>query len=268
MEQVAIVTGAAGGMGSAIAREFAGQGRALILCDRVAAPLETLAASITGVPVVTMAGDITDPDYLAQIITALGTRKIGALAHAAGVSPSMADGPLVFAINFTATKMLVEALLPHMAPEGVAVLIASNSGQIIARPMFDRIVKKLINGKSSFFGRLMLRNSRMAYPLSKRAVQLYAPHMSTAFGKVGARIVSLSPGIIDTSMGRLEQKAGPEMDKMIAVTPLARMGEPREIASVVGFLASPAASYITGTDILVDGGTVAGIEAAGGPMKL
>lgn len=268
MEQVAIVTGAAGGMGCAIAREFAGQGRALILCDRVAAPLKTLAASITDVPIAIVAGDITDSDYLAKIITALGQRKIGTLAHAAGVSPSMADGPRLFAINFTATKNLVEALLPHMAPEGVAVLIASNSGQIIARPMFDRIVRKLIKGKSSFLGGLLIRNSRMAYPLSKRAVQMYAAVMSPAFGRVGARIVSLSPGIIATDMARLEQQAGPEMDKMIAHTPLRRSGLASEIASVVGFLASPGASYITGTDILVDGGTVAGIEAAGGPMKL
>ena len=66
-------------------------------------------------------------------------------------------------------------------------------------------------------------------------------------------------------MGRLEQWAGPAMDKMIAVTPL---GQPREIASVVVFLASPAASFINGTDILVDGGTAAGIVAVGGPLKL
>ena len=113
-----------------------------------------------------------------------------------------------------------------------------------------------------------LRNSRAAYPMSKRAIQLYAQAMAPAFGKLGARIVSLSPGIIDTSMGRLEQAAGPEMDKMIEVTPLRRMGEPSEIASVVAFLASSAASYISGTDILVDGGTIAGIRDIGGVMKL
>ena len=180
----------------------------------------------------------------------------------------MADGKRVLDINFTATTRLVEKLLPHMAPGGVAILIASNSGQTIARPLFDNALKKVTKGGRSLILKLMLRNSRMAYPMSKRAVQLYAKAMSPAFGKVGVRIVSLSLGIIDANMGRLEQKAGPEMDKMIAVTPLGRMGEPNEIASVVAFLASPAASYITGTDILVDGGTVAGIEAAGGPLKL
>lgn len=268
MQPVAIVTGAAGGMGAAIAREFAGQGRALILCDRLLAPLEILAASITTVPVTVVAGDIADPGNLARITAALGLRKIGALAHAAGVSPSMDNGPRVFEINFTATTRLVEALLPHMAEHGVAVLIASNSGQIIARPIIDRMVRKLVKGQTSPLARWMMRSPRMAYPLSKRAVQLYAVAMSPAFGRVGARIVSLSPGIIVTDMARLEQQAGPEMDKMIAHTPLGRSGLATEIASVVGFLASPAASYITGTDILVDGGTVAGIEAAGGPLKL
>ena len=269
MRETAIITGAAGGMGAAIARGFAAEGRDLILCDLQAGPLDELAEELAGKGAVdVVAGDVTAADYPARIIAALRTRKIGALAHAAGVSPSMADGSRVFDINFTATMRLVEQLLPHMAPGGVATLIASNSGQIIARPLFDKALKKVIKGGSSLILKLMLRNSRMAYPMSKRAVQLYAKAMSPAFGKVGARIVSLSPGIIDTSMGRLEQKAGPEMDKMIAVTPLGRMGEPNEIASVVAFLASPAASYITGTDILVDGGTVAGIEAAGGPLKL
>jgi NAD(P)-dependent dehydrogenase (short-subunit alcohol dehydrogenase family) len=266
--QTAIITGAAGGMGAAIARALASEGRPIILCDLHIGPLEELAKTLAGQTMVEIvAGDVTAADYPARIIAALGTRKIGVLAHAAGVSPSMADGKRV-EINFTATTRLVEGLLPYMAPGGAAILIASNSGQMIARPFFDRALMKVIKGGNSLILKLMLRNPRGAYPMSKRAVQLYAKYMSPAFGKAGARIVSLSPGMIDTSMGRLEQNAGPEMDKMIAVTPLRRMGEPSEIASVVAFLASPAASYISGTDILVDGGTVAGVDAVGGPLNL
>ncbi len=264
-----IITGAASGMGAAIAQEFARQRRPLILCDLNGGPLADFVASQDGsYPIATVAGDVSSPDFPAKVLAALGARKIGVLAHAAGVSPSMADGKRVFEINFTATKRLVEALLPKMARGGVAVLIASNSGQMIARPMFDKAVRKLLRGGSSLIVKLMLRGSRTAYPMSKRAVQLYAPTMAPAFGKLGARIVSLSPGMIDTNMGRLEKSAGPEMDKLIGVTPLGRMGEASEIASVVAFLASPSASYITGTDILVDGGTVAGVDAIGGPMKL
>ena len=266
---VAIVTGAAGGMGRAIAVALAREGRPLILSDLHAEPLGALATSLEGqAEIRVVAGDVTAADYAANIFAALNGRRIGLLAHAAGVSPSMADGKRVFAINFTATKHLTEAVVPHMALGGAVVLIASNSGHMFARGIVDRAVRKVIAGRRSALVDLSLRNPRFAYPISKRAVQLYAVAMAPAFGRVGARIVSLSPGIIDTDMGRLEQKAGPEMDRMIEVTALARMGRSEEIASVVAFLASPAASYISGTDILVDGGTVAGIADAGGLLKL
>ena len=268
-DRVAVVTGAAGGMGLAVAQAFAAQGWSLMLCDLREEPLAALAESLGGtVPAAVVAGDVTEPGYASRIIAALGTKRIGAFVHTAGVSPTMANGNRIFAINFIASKTLTEALLPKMAPGGAAVLIASNSGQIFARPFIDRAVKKLLDGRQSLLARLLLRRPQTAYGLSKRTVQLYAKAMAPAFGKVGARIVSLSPGIIDTNMGRQEQKADPGLQNMISVTPLGRVGRAEEIAAVVSFLVSPAASYISGTDILVDGGQISGIEAAGGPMKV
>jgi NAD(P)-dependent dehydrogenase (short-subunit alcohol dehydrogenase family) len=268
-DRTAIVTGAAGGMGAAIARALAKEARPLVLSDLAAGPLAALADELrTETAVTAVPGDVSASDHPARLLASLGSDRIGVLAHAAGVSPSMADGERVFEINFRATRRLAEAVLPHMAVGGVAVLIASNSGHLVARPVIDRVVKRILAGKRPLVLPLLLRSPRLAYPLSKRAVQLYAQKMSPAFGKAGARIVSLSPGLIDTNMGRLENDASPVPNKMLGVTPLGRLGDPSEIASVVQFLASPAASYITGTDILVDGGTIAGIAEAGGVTRL
>ncbi|NVB41414.1 SDR family oxidoreductase [Pseudenhygromyxa sp. WMMC2535] len=272
IEGVAIVTGAAGGMGGAIARTFAREGRPLVLTDLHAAPLEAVAEALRAaqpaLDVRIVAGDIAAPDHTDAILQALADRPIAALAHAAGIATTMGTGPRIFAVNFGATQRLVAATLPRMCSGAAAVLISSMSAQLVARPALDRLTRALMRDSDSMLARVALRSPRMAYPLSKRAVQLYAAEMAPAFGQRRARVVSLSPGIIDTNMGRREAEGSPEMSKLLAATPAGRMGSVDEIASVVAFLVSPAASYITGTDLLVDGGTIAGVAAAGGFQAL
>jgi NAD(P)-dependent dehydrogenase (short-subunit alcohol dehydrogenase family) len=102
----------------------------------------------------------------------------------------------------------------------------------------------------------------VAYGLSKWAVRRLVIQRAPAWGAEGARIVSLSPGIIDTPMGRQELEQQPMMAGIIDATPLGRTGTADEIAAVIEFLCSPGASFVTGTDLLVDGGSTEQVRAS------
>lgn len=259
----AIVTGAAGGMGSATAKAFCAEGRPLILCDLKEQPLRALADELgAGPPVEILAGDISDPAFPAALVTLLGNREVGALVHTAGLSPAMAEGPRVVEVNFHATTRLVEALRPRMAQGACTVLVASIAAHLRVAPEFIAGVEDLIRGIASPAVEQFSRRSYGGYGFSKRALVRYAEEQATPFGERMARIVSLSPGNIDTALGQLELAQGRGMAEMIEQTPLLRMGRPEEIASVAVFLCSEAASYITGCDIRVDGGTIPGMASA------
>jgi len=91
--------------------------------------------------------------------------------------------------------------------------------------------------------------------------------LAWAWGEKGARIASISPGTINTAMGRAKKEESDMIAVLLAHTPLRREGEAEEIASVVGFLTSDAASYVTGIDILVDGGTIANMARMHASMQ-
>jgi NAD(P)-dependent dehydrogenase (short-subunit alcohol dehydrogenase family) len=103
-----------------------------------------------------------------------------------------------------------------------------------------------------------------AYGLAKRANQARVEAASVAWGRRGGRVVSLSPGVIATAMGHAELGGpfGDVMRMMVETSGTQRLGTPDDIAGVVEFLVSPAASFITGTDVLVDGGVVAAMRSA------
>lgn len=257
---IAVVTGAAGGMGQPVAVRFAAQGRSLLLCDVDADRLEQVAGPLRagGAEVSILAGDIADPAFPDQLIAALDGRPITALVHTAGLSPTLADGPRIFDVNFTATRRLIDAIRPRMAPGGCAVLISSMSAYMAARPEIDAAIRDLIDGDGTAIAP-MITEPRGAYPISKRAVIALVAREAAAFGAKGARIASIAPGLIDTGMGRSEMAASEQTKVMLARTPLGRTGVGDEIASVAVFLCSNDASYITGCDIKVDGGTLAAL---------
>jgi NAD(P)-dependent dehydrogenase (short-subunit alcohol dehydrogenase family) len=107
-----------------------------------------------------------------------------------------------------------------------------------------------------------ITDSRMAYPFAKRANQIRVAAAAVAWGERGARINSISPGVISTAMGRLElgSQSGALMRAMVDNSGLRRLGTPEDIAAATEFLLGPSAGFVTGTDLLVDGGVVAAIQ--------
>lgn len=136
---IAVITGASGGMGSCSARQLAAQGAPLLLCDLDLSRIEQVAAPLreSGITVECLAGDIADPAFPGEILSALGDRPIRALIHTAGLSPTLADGPRIFEVNYMATVRLVDALRPRMAEGGCAVLISSMSAHFVKTPEID-----------------------------------------------------------------------------------------------------------------------------------
>jgi NAD(P)-dependent dehydrogenase (short-subunit alcohol dehydrogenase family) len=259
-EGVAIVTGAAGGMGAAAVARLARTGRALILCDLDERRLAPIVAKLRaeGGAADSLAGDIADAAFPARLLAALGDREIGVLIHTAGLSPTMAGPERIVAVNFDATARLVDAVRPRMARGGCAVLIASSSAHMVRSVDIDRSIADAVDSRSAA-ALAGISKPELAYPISKRAVIRLVAQEAAAFGARGARIVSISPGLIDTPMSSAEMEASDHMKALLAKTPLQRLGSADEIASVAVVLCSPEAAYVTGCDIRVDGGTLAAL---------
>lgn len=258
IEGKVIITGAAGGMGRPSAQRFAAQGRSLLLCDVNAQRLDALADELraTGVKVDTLVGDIAAPDFPENLIAALKGSPIFALVHTAGLSPTMADADRILEVNYFATERLVSALLPRFSKGGCAVLISSVSAYMLGDPAVLAATRELVEGKGREAVAAFATDPGAGYAISKRAVIGLVAREAAAFGERGVRIASIAPGFIDTEMSRAEAEVSEQMRAMIKMTPLGRLGEGDEIASVAEFLCSPAASYISGCDIRVDGGIV------------
>lgn len=259
---VHVVIGAARGMGLACARALATSGGRLVLAD--VTPIDT--ATIGSGPMTTVICDLTSDDDvkdLARTVEAIG--PVRSLVLAAGVSPTMGSANLMFAVDLAGPARVVAVFEKLMAPGGAAVLFASMAAHLTATAdpgsLSDLLVNPLAPGaEDQFVSSVEVGNdSSMAYGWAKRGVITLVRRSASPWGRHGARINSVSPGIIDTPMGRQEADAHPTMATLIERAPIAREGSDDDIVHAVTFLLSDHASYVTGIDLVVDGGVVAAI---------
>jgi NAD(P)-dependent dehydrogenase (short-subunit alcohol dehydrogenase family) len=173
----------------------------------------------------------------------------------------------MFAVDLVGTAVVLDAFLPVMAEHGAAVCFASSAAHLIGAtsdPTLDELLSDPL--APGFVDRIValpaVADAGLAYGWAKRGVIRLVARSAPAWGARGARINSVSPGIIDTPMGRQELDQQPMMAVMLEHTPAGRIGNADEVAAVVEFLLSDAASFVTGIDVLVDGGVVAALTSA------
>lgn len=263
---VVVVTGV-GGMGIAIARRL-GSGRRVVLGDSSAPALEAAATVLRdeGHWVHDLQLDVSDrASVQAFALAAAALGPVRAVVHTAGVSPVQASAERIVAVDVIGTALLLDEFLEVAGDGTVMVCIASMAGVMMPLPG-DVEHALAITPTAELAGLSALDPKAMepahAYVVAKRANQLRVQAASVAWGAKGGRVVSISPGVISTPMGRaeLDGPSGEQMRAMIEMSGVKRAGTPDDIAAVVEFLVSPAAGFISGTDLLVDGGVVAAIR--------
>ena len=258
-DEAIVVTGAARGMGLTAAHRLYTPDVPMVLVDLNEAGVRAVADAL-GDNVHAVVCDVSDRDSVASLAEAVGDLGgLRSLAHAAGISPTMADWRRIIEVDLVGTALLVRALEPHTTPGSAAVCWASIAGHgVVPDPELDAALDDPL--APDFLDRLGtisgdgLAAAGQGYGYAKRGVMRLVAREAVAWGPRGARICSISPGIIDTPQGRQEFEEQPAMATMIDLTPIKRWGQPEEIGNVVAFLLSDYASFMTGCDVVVDGG--------------
>jgi NAD(P)-dependent dehydrogenase (short-subunit alcohol dehydrogenase family) len=268
MTEVVVVTGI-GGMGVACARRL-GAGQTLVIADfdddKLARETELLTGD--GFTVTAVRLDVSDRASVADLAATAGALgRLRTLVHTAGLSPTQASSERVLEVDMLGTDYMLDAFTGLVTDGAVAVCIASMAGYMAGLDPAQEIAlaTAATDDLLATVGPVDALDFGSTYSIAKRVNQLRVERAATAWGKRGGRVVSISPGIISTPMGRQElaEGAGEQMQGMLDISPLPRIGTAEDIASAVEWLASPAASFVTGCDLRVDGGVTAAIHGMG-----
>jgi NAD(P)-dependent dehydrogenase (short-subunit alcohol dehydrogenase family) len=242
-DKVAIITGAAHGMGETEARLFAKEGAKVVVADILVSEAERVSSGIRqqGGEAIAVAIDVTsEPQWQALIARTLSAyARLDILINNAGISGSSVGDPdalegwnRVIAVNQTSVFLGTKLAAEQMAKTGGGSIINISS------------IMGFVGGSSG----------HPAYCASKGAVRIYTKAAAVRYGPQGVRVNSVHPGYMPPMLNATN--ADERADK-IALTPLRRLGEPIEVAYGVLFLASDEASFVTGTELVIDGGFIA-----------
>lgn len=267
MSTVSVITGGAGGMGLATAK-VVGREHAVVLCDVRQDRLDAAAAALKDVDITVINCDVTDRRAVTELFdTAAAIGPIASVIHTAGVSPSMGGADYVMRTNAIGTVNVNEVFY-RTAGEGSAIVnVASMAAHLLPEELIPTGKFPLARHDDQAFMLAMAgvcdpipqeARSGFAYAVSKAFVRWYSSSQAERFNGRGLRIVSVSPGSVDTEMGRLEEQAG--AGALVADAAVPRWGKPEEMAALLAFCAGDQAGYLTGTDILNDGGVVASMR--------
>jgi NAD(P)-dependent dehydrogenase (short-subunit alcohol dehydrogenase family) len=265
MSDVVVVIGP-GSIGQAIARRVSA-GKQILLAglrqENVNAAAEVL--SNAGFEVSTASVDVSSRESvhaLVQTATALG--EIMGVIHAAGVSPSQASPEMILRVDLYGTALVLEEFGNVIAAGGACVVIASQSGHVLGALTAEEDKALALTQADGLLALPMLqldqvRDSLHAYQLSKRGNALRVMAEAVRWGKRGARVNTISPGIIisPTAKDELSSPGGEAYQRMIELCLAGRAGTPDEVGTVGALLMGPEGGFITGSDFLMDGGLTA-----------
>lgn len=271
MDKDVVVVIGAGGMGQAIARRV-GSGRKLLLADADEATLDAAADLLGGEghELSIQAVDVSGRDTVLSLADAAGDLgRVTHVVHTAGLSPVQAPAEAILRVDLLGVALVLEEFAPVVAPGGAGVVIASMAGHMAAglpaeqeQALATTPAEELLT--LPFLATDAVGDPGSAYGVAKRANVLRVQAAAAGpWGERGARVNSISPGIISTSMGQQELagESGEVMRQMVDMSATQRLGTPDDIAAAAAFLLGPQAGFITGTDLLVDGGVVAAVRA-------
>lgn len=250
-DKVAILTGAASGIGQGTAELFAEHGAKLVLVDRDEAGLAETSARVkrAGAAAITVCGDVSQAATIQRVVaTALETfGQIDVVFNNAGIMPygdlqqvSEETWDEVQAVNVKAMFLMCKAVLPHMLQRGTGSIINTSSVMAtLTEPGYE------------------------AYTTSKAGVIGLTKALAVSYAEQGIRVNALCPGWVDTPMNRKVAEDLGGLDKLYPIVkrqqPLGRMASTREVAYAVLFLASDESTAVTGSALYVDGASTASI---------